>query len=463
MASGILCRSTHYSRTKHVRRTSHTSGHTRHTSKHRLVIIQAHQSSEDSHHTTCAVQPQLNDVPVGSVSRRSVLASTASAATLAGFLNVPTAALADVDADLLAGIQARGLNVAITGASSGIGLEGARTLYQKGAHVTVLNRNAKRVQDAIDDITAGKSGEGTIGGIVCDLTSLKSVNDAANTLANAPQPIDVLVLNAGVQFTGEEEPRITEDGFEATLQTNHLGHFLLAERLLPTLARSRQMRQAAGIDAPSRIVVTASEVHDPESPGGAVGPGADLGAFEGLVRANAPGAGMVDGGDFDPDKMYKDTKLCNILFTYELARRLTAAGIAPSDISVNTYGPGLITQSGFFRYQNPLFVGLFDFFARNVFRVTESVEGGGALLASMAANPEYYGGSSGYWNNELSGYGGHAFTAMRTSAESYDEDKAARLYDISARLVGVDVNAAEKATVDALRQPKEEEAIALAM
>ena len=238
---------------------------------------------------------------------------------------------------------------------------------------------------------------------------------------------------------------------------------LLSERLLPTLARSRQMRQAAGIDAPSRIVVTASEVHDPESPGGAVGPGADLGAFEGLVRANAPGAGMVDGGDFDPDKMYKDTKLCNILFTYELARRLTAAGIAPSDISVNTYGPGLITQSGFFRYQNPLFVGLFDFFARNVFRVTESVEGGGALLASMAANPEYYGGSSGYWNNELSGFGGHAFTAMRTSAESYDEDKAARLYDISARLVGVDVNAAEKATVDALRQPKEEEAIALAM
>ena len=359
--------------------------------------------------------------------------------------------------------QAKGINVAVTGASSGIGLEGARALYQNGANVIVLNRSEQRVKDSLDAIaTTPSANGGTVTGCVCDLASLKSVNAAADALAEAP--LDALCLNAGVQYTGEEEPRITEDGYEQTLQTNHIAHVLLAERLLPTLARSRNKRLAAGVDVPSRIVVTASEVHDPASPGGAVGPGADLGELAGLTRADGPGAGMADGGAFDADKMYKDTKLCNILFAYELTRRLAAARIAPSDVTVNAFGPGLITKSGFFRYQNPLFVGLFDFAASNIFRVTESVEGGGLLLANMAANPEYYAGSGGYWNNELAGFGGHTFTAIPTSTESYDTAKAARLYDVTARLAGIDAAACVTAAAAALHPEEvEKEAVSLAL
>jgi len=352
------------------------------------------------------------------------------------------------------GLRARGLRVAITGASSGIGLAGARMLYECGAHVTLLNRNAASVQAGVDAIRgsgeAREAGVGTVEGLVCDLSSLRSVGAAADVLTSAREPIDVLALNAGVHY-GELEPRITEDGFEQTLATNHLGHVLLAERLLPTLARARRQRRASGVDAPSRIVVTSSQMHDPTSPGGSRGgEGATLGTLAGL-EGQGSGSGMVDGGEFNGNKMYKDTKLANVLFTYELTRRLAAAGVSSTDIAVNTFCPGLITESGFFRNTHPLFAWTFDFFARRIFHLTESVKGGGTLLANMAANPDYYGGSGGYWNNARAGFGRLEFVPAPSSAESQDAAKAAKFYDASARLVGVDADAAVSSAAAALQ------------
>eukprot|EP00747_Dinoflagellata_sp_TGD_P169066 gnl/TRDRNA2_/TRDRNA2_196993_c0_seq1.p1 gnl/TRDRNA2_/TRDRNA2_196993_c0~~gnl/TRDRNA2_/TRDRNA2_196993_c0_seq1.p1 ORF type:complete len:523 (+),score=95.78 gnl/TRDRNA2_/TRDRNA2_196993_c0_seq1:38-1606(+) len=386
---------------------------------------------------------------------------------------VPETSRAAVAVDC-GGLQAAGLRVAITGASNGIGLEAARKLYHCGAHVIVLNRNAARVQASIDAILDGNDAPetaGTIKGLVCDLASLTSVNAAADALASAKEPIDVLCLNAGVQYIGQLKARITMDGFEQTLQTNHLGHVLLAMRLLPTLARSRRRRKEAGNDAPSRIVLTASQLHNPETRGGGVGPAADLGSLAGLfpdagceiLRAASgcpeayperPGAGMVDGGAFNPDKMYKDTKLCNIFFMYELVRQLEAAGVSPSDIAVNAFSPGLMTKTGLFRHmqeKKPMLVGLLDFAADSLFRFTESPRKGGLLLANMAANPRYFSGSSGYWSNEIVPYSGfHKFKAVPTSTEAQDAKKAARLYDVSAHLVGIDATAAARATAAAL-------------
>lgn len=117
-----------------------------------------------------------------------------------------------------------------------------------------------------------------------------------------------------------------------------------------------------------RLVVTASSVHDPDTPGGNVGPGATLGELKGFVDFLDTGARfqMVDGAPYNPDKAYKDSKLCNVLFTEEMGRRLAARG---SKVTCNCFSPGLIPSTGLFRSQNPLFVALFNFIAVQVLGV----------------------------------------------------------------------------------------------
>lgn len=124
--------------------------------------------------------------------------------------------------------------------------------------------------------------------------------------------------------------------------TNHLGHFYLNHLLLPKVNKES-----------GRIVVTASSVHDPASPGGKQGKAATLGDLKGFER-DGKFFEMVDGEAYNGDKAYKDSKLCNVLFTRELQRRLESADDTKK-IVVNCFSPGLITSSGFFRYQSPFF------------------------------------------------------------------------------------------------------------
>lgn len=117
-----------------------------------------------------------------------------------------------------------------------------------------------------------------------------------------------------------------------------------------------------------RLVVTASSVHDPDTPGGNVGPGATLGELKGLVDFLEAGKRfeMVDGAPYNPDKAYKDSKLLNVLFTEEMGRRLSAK---KSKVTCNCFSPGLIPSTGLFRSQNPVFVALFNFIAVQVLGV----------------------------------------------------------------------------------------------
>ena len=170
--------------------------------------------------------------------------------------------------------RAAALHIAITGTSQGIGLDAAKRLIRDGHTVYHANRNSARSAEAAEAAGGGVP-------MVCDLASLASVRQFADELSG--KELDVLCLNAGIApSTKAETAARTADGFEACVGTNHLGHFLLANLLAPKV---------------SRIVVTASSVHDPDQPGGAVGGkgGATLGDLSGLGPLTTGGPTMVDG------------------------------------------------------------------------------------------------------------------------------------------------------------------------
>ena len=395
---------------------------------------------------TRASAPSDEDVATASLARRTAVLSTLAALTATALPRSSRAAPVDAEApdataaDATPPSPARRLRkrVLITGPNSGIGFDGACKLAALGFDVVLACRTLAKAEDAAERIRARAreaDGASLLGELIpaeCDLSDLGSVRRFAASAAAAP-PLDALVLNAGVQYSGDNDVRRTADGFEITVGTNHLGHFLLTELMLPRL------EQAVGTSpdgtAP-RVVVTASEVHDPASPGGNVGLGAGLGGLAGL-KASGADFQMLDGSEYNADKAYKDSKLCNVLFARELQRRLSAANSA---VTVNAFGPGLITRTGFFRYQNPLFVKLFDFATNDIFHVAETVDGGGDCLVYMATSPALEGKGGLYYNNGIApgeGKTGHKFERGEVSAEARDDAEAAALWQYSERLVGM--------------------------
>eukprot|EP00976_Prorocentrum_cordatum_P007560 151092-Prorocentrum_minimum.AAC.1 len=132
----------------------------------------------------------------------------------------------------------------------------------------------------------------------------------------------------------------------------------------------------------------------------------------------------------------QDSKLCNVLFAEELQRRLAAKG---SSVTVNSFGPGLITRTNFFRYQNPVFVKLFDIATNDIFHVAETVEGGGKCLAFMAVDPSLDAKGGLYFNNNINFgvKGNHEFIEFEPSEEAHNQAEAATLWKYTADLVGL--------------------------
>jgi len=321
-------------------------------------------------------------------------------------------------------------HILLTGGNSGIGFEAAVILCRAGHRLTLPCRDRASAEAAARRVLE-RAGTGTPPAAeVCDLADLESVRSCAAALLAQGAPIDTLVLNAGLQYAGASEPRRTSQGHELSFGVNHLGHVLLAHQLWPLLATAQS----------PRLVVTASEVHDPTTAGGKVGAPAGLGALAGLV----PGQGttMVDGSaPFSADKAYKDSKLCNVLFAREFARRLEARG---TPAPVIAWSPGLVipptSEGGFWRYSrqsNELGQRLFALAARSLLRLTESVENAGALLAALAVDEGYAVNGFTYHRNRVTAPCRHLFEATATSAEGQDADLARRLWEASAALVGV--------------------------
>eukprot|EP00591_Stephanopyxis_turris_P006985 CAMPEP_0195522836 /NCGR_PEP_ID=MMETSP0794_2-20130614/21387_1 /TAXON_ID=515487 /ORGANISM="Stephanopyxis turris, Strain CCMP 815" /LENGTH=450 /DNA_ID=CAMNT_0040652685 /DNA_START=36 /DNA_END=1388 /DNA_ORIENTATION=+ len=324
--------------------------------------------------------------------------------------------------------------IVITGCNSGIGLDAAARMSKRGHKIVLACRTlskAEGAKKAIEEEIGGGDRNPDLIAAECDLASLESIAAFSKGLKEGLGPdgkIDVLCLNAGLaRNTAAKDVLRTKEGFELTVGTNHFGHFYLTQLLLP------MVKQNTG-----KIVVTASAVHDPESPGGGQGSLATLGNLAGLEKGHT--FDMVDGGSFDADKAYKDSKLCNVLFTRELQRRLDSSG---AGINANCFSPGLIVGTGLFRDQNPVFTKLFDVAATNLLKVGESTHWGGGALEYMALD-KTVGSKGGFYYNSPPGsskYGenafGDQFNIDQVSKEAMDNSKAKRLWELSEKLVGI--------------------------
>jgi len=270
------------------------------------------------------------------------------------------------------------MQILITGGTNGIGLAAAQMLAARGANVAIVGRNEGRTQAAAARIRAVAAAGVAIGTFIADLSTQAAVRKlAAEVLSRYPR-LDILVNNAGAMYTTRQ---LTADGIEQTWAVNHLAPFLLTTLLLDRLEAS----------APARIITTASDAHR-----GAQLPFEDLNAehsYRGFGR-------------------YGQTKLANILFTLELARRLEGSGV-----TANCFHPGLVA-SGFNR-NNGLLMSL----AMTVLApVSRSSEKGAETLVWLATSPQVAQTSGGYFVDER--------PAMPSPA-GQDREAAQRLWDVS--------------------------------
>jgi len=276
-----------------------------------------------------------------------------------------------------------GRTVLVTGANSGIGFETARVLAEKGAGVVLACRNPDKGREALSRVT----GDATL--MALDLASLESVAAFAEAFAARFDALDLLVNNAGVMVPPFGR---TADGFETQFGTNHLGHFALTARLLPMLK-----------DRPGARIVTISSM--------------------------AHRWGRMDFGNLNAEKRYRawpaygQSKLANLLFTYELERRLRAAGAGaiavaahPGWTATNLQGDGL--------------------FMRACNRVLAMEPLAGALPTLMAAtDPDVRGGDYVGPDGPFGLRG--APTKVASTKASHDPEAARRLWEVSEALTGV--------------------------
>ncbi|XP_054152533.1 retinol dehydrogenase 12-like [Oppia nitens] len=285
--------------------------------------------------------------------------------------------------------QLNGQIVVITGANSGIGKETARELANRGAKIIIGCRDMSRAESAINDIKE-RNPMADIIAMKLDLSSVDSIHQFAKQLKKNYDTIDILINNAGVAM---QEHRQTEDGFELVFGTNHLGHFLLTLLILPLLRRAPKARVIT--------VASCAYIH------GSI-------KFDDINSLEEP---------YDMWSVYGQSKLANILFTRELARRLG------TDSSINTYAvhPGCVhTDIG--RNVSSRFQQLVIKLLGTLFLL--SAESGAQTTLYCAIHEKL--------DRETGGYYENCRRVKKLSPKATDDQSARRLWQLSAQLVQIE-------------------------
>jgi NAD(P)-dependent dehydrogenase (short-subunit alcohol dehydrogenase family) len=292
-----------------------------------------------------------------------------------------------------------GRTAVVTGANAGLGFQAARILAERGAHVVLACRNVDKAGHAADRIAAASAGAST-SVVRLDLASQSSVRSAAEEIRSRFPHVDLLINNAGVM---EVPFQLTEDGFELTLATNHLGPFALAGLLLDRLAPG------------ARIVTVSSIAHL-----------SGVMDFDDLQSARR----------YDPGQAYSQSKLANLLFTYELDRRLRAAGAKVTALACH---PGVV-YTDLFTNRSRRGQFLLSPAMRPInFWAVQSARMGTLPILRAATDPSAAGGE--YFGPRRYGLRRRFRTgypaAVESSALSHDEASQARLWQASEELTGV--------------------------
>ena len=269
----------------------------------------------------------------------------------------------------------------VTGATSGIGKAAAAALARQGAQVVLVGRDRGRAEAAATEIGAASTVPPKVE--IADLTSMDQVRALAGRLASLER-IDVLINNAGLVLG---ERRVTQDGFEHVFAVNHLAPFLLTNLLLPKLTGS----------APARVVTVTSDAHSAAS-----------------LDLDDP---SLEHG-WNSWRSYANSKLANILFTRELARRLDGTGV-----TANCAHPGVV-RTGFGRESRPLL--RFGLTLARPFLL--SPERGADTIVYLASSPDVAGETGGYYVKRQ---------RREPSAAARDDAAARKLWDISEKLTGL--------------------------
>lgn len=282
--------------------------------------------------------------------------------------------------------------IMITGANSGIGKEAAIELAKEDAHIVMVCRNEKRGEEAQEEIIK-KSDNENVDLLIADLSSLESVDDLVTTFRQEYDRLDILINNAGIFLKGREK---SEDDIEKTFATNHLGHFHLTTSLLDILEKS----------SPSRIINVSSAAHK----------GTEINFDEILQQEQ-----------YSSFEVYGESKLANLLFTYELDKRLK-----DKNITVNALHPGFVASN----------------FAKNnglLYKIVMSLLRPFQRSVSRGAQPIIYLAQS----DEVTDISGKYFTDVSlfpfftkpkiepvlSSNESYSEEAQKKLWELSEQTI----------------------------
>ena len=271
----------------------------------------------------------------------------------------------------------------VTGANSGIGKATALGLASLGATVVMVCRSQERGEAALAEIKQKSSNE-RIFLLLADLASQAAIRKLAEDFNKQFSTLHVLINNAGII---PRKRQVTVDGFETQFAVNHLAPFLLTNLLLDTLKRS----------APARIVTVTSDMHR----------GASI-SFDDLQSV----------GSYRPVRVYSETKLANVLFTYELARKLKG-----TKVTANCLHPGMVATKLLADG-----IGIPRPLTSTTKLIGSSPEKGAKTSIYLAASPEVEGVSGKYFVKEK---------PVESSQISYDQSLASRIWKQSAELTGL--------------------------